>query len=238
MDKDLQDFLDAIGRRDLDLDLSTDQIRELRREMKRLASAARLTHSIADRPHRTDLYPSLSAELRDVVNSPAFEILDSTGVAEALDEHGPLIFARLRPDDVPPEDADFLRKCGIKEPEAEVTIALARLRAGYWMIGSQPTRRTGVSELMASSKGKLWEAAHQLESSDGEAESGGPQAKPKKYFTGIGKILSGVVAGTGNVLVGAGAIPASGGAVIAGVIASSSFAVGMVMQGIGDLRGE
>ena len=40
--------------------------------------------------------------------------------------------------------------------------------------------------------------------------------KPKKYFNGIGKILSGAVAGAGNVLVGTGAIPATGGAAVAG----------------------
>ena len=68
----------------------------------------------------------------------------------------------------------------------------------------------------------------------------GPEAQPKKrkILNGIGKILGGAIAGTGNVLLLVGTIAAPNPATGYGAIASSAIAVASVMQGAGDLRGE
>lgn len=234
------DLLDALGRRDLDLDLSPQEISDLRRAMKKLAATARLAHVAAERPSDTSMDATLASELRAAAHSPAFDIFERSRVTEVLDENGPLVFRELTSASVPPEDSVFLAECGIKDPKAEITISLRRLKAGYWP-ESDDGRRT--ARILEYSRMEIVRVSQELSRPDAQAapnasaENQQPK-KRRKIFNGVGKILSGVVAGTGNVLIGAGAIPASGGTAAAAVIASASVSVGVIMQGIGDLRGE
>lgn len=177
--------------------------------------------------------------------SPAFDIFERTGVDEVLDEHGAIIYSEVREEDVPPEDLQFLRDCGIRLPAEEVTNSLTRLRFGYRISSDGKRHRIATGEVLHVARQTIGSAASQLRPDRDQPQTIGsppphpPSRKPKKYFNGIGKILSGVVADTGNVMIGAGAIPATGGgAAAAGVIASAAVSIGLVMQVIGDLRGE
>jgi len=249
MDKDFNDFLDAVGRRDLDLDLTEAEIRALLKEMKAISSTARLAHTIADRPEQVEMYAVLGRELVSVINGRAFEIYVRTGVADVLDSQRSMIFPALTEDLIPIEDLQFLIDCGIKNPKDEITIAVRKLNHGYYSANVIENRPILISDLMQISSERLVRVTEgflqsaQTDDSASKLNSPSqnplqPSKKPKKIFNGIGKILSGLVAGTGNVLIGAGAIPATGGAATAGVIASAAFSVGMIMQGVGDLRGE
>ena len=74
----------------------------------------------------------------------------------------------------------------------------------------------------------------------GDNSSNAPptEGKKRKILNGIGKILSGTVAGAGNLLLATGTIVAPNPATAYAVIGSSALAVGSICQGIGDLRGE
>lgn len=241
-----EDFLEAVARRDLDLSLSPSEVADLRRAMNQLASTARLVHVAADRPHDSSMDESIGQELLVAAESPAFQVFERTGVTEILDENGRLVFQEMDVSTVPPEDEAFLAQCGLKDPKAEILVSVTRLKAGYWPVGETQAgqRKLGTRLLIDYSRTEVIRTSRALlqrenatEDAPGVPTTNEPK-KRKKYFNGIGKILSGVVAGTGNVLIGTGAIPATGGAAVAGVIASAAVSVGVIMQGIGDLRGE
>lgn len=232
-------FLDALGRRDLDLDLTAQEIMDLRRAMTKLSATARLAHVAADRPNDTSMDESLAKELRVAAHSRAFDVFERTRIAEILDENGALVFQEITRESVPTEDLEFLAQCGIKEPEAEITISLRRLKAGYWMM-SEDGRST--ARILEHSRMQILHVAEGLSQQDAQQKpavsEGQSSKKRRKIFNGVGKILSGVVAGTGNVLMGIGAVPAAGGVAAPAVIASAAASIGIIMQGIGDLRGE
>lgn len=246
MDKETQELLEALGRKELNLDFSEEDIRELKQAMREISSTARLAHTIADRPRRTDLYEALADELDALSESPAFDVMERAGLTDLLDENFGVIVTQLSPNDIPPEDHDFLRTCGMTTPKDEVTITITRLRMGAWPSTDGGRRRAPAAELMQVSRHAVRASASELRqggevvmpSQSSQNHLSSLPKKPKKYFNGIGKILSGVVAGTGNVLIGAGAIPATAGTAAAAVFASGALSLGLVMQGIGDLRGE
>ena len=237
-------FLEALARRDLDLNLSQTEVAELRRAMNQISSTARLVHAAADRPHDSSMDESIGRELLVAAESSAFQVFERTGVTDILDDNGRLVFQHVEISSVPPEDQEFLAQCGVKDPKAEIVISVTRLKAGYWPVGEPGQRNFGTKELVEFSRMQVLQSSKAIlqPTTDASSESKVPTTnepkKRKKYFNGIGKILSGVVAGTGNVLIGTGAIPATGGAAVAGVIASAAVSVGVIMQGIGDLRGE
>jgi hypothetical protein len=168
-------------------------------------------------------------------------LFDKSGVTEALDSNLEVIRPILTPEHLPPEDVELLRQCGLREPDAEIIVALAHFRQPWVFAegGLQPQR--SATEVLQLADDSIRKIATQIQADQGLVKSemsAKPPAKKRKIFNGIGKILSGVVGGTGNVLIGTGAIPVSGGASVAAVVASAAVSVGIIMQGIGDLRGE
>jgi hypothetical protein len=140
---------------------------------------------------------------------------------------------------VPAEDLDMLRRCGVDDPEAEIEIITQFCRTeAYQFWWSRHSRRP--STVLEQAPEALRRAASLLRSAREPSPPVREVAPPKKrkIFNGIGKILSGAVAGAGNVLLAGGTIVAPNPATGYGAIASSAIAVGSIFQGIGDLRGE
>lgn len=251
-DEEVREFLEAVAQRDLHLeDISPNEYMFMRFRMKQIAKTARLAYAIAERPEETNLYGALADELQQQQDEDASAVamLESlftrTGIADALDAHGEIIRANLKRQHLPDVDVEFIRGCGVTQPEAEITITLEHMR------GSKNPRRFSdddgnTSLTLRYANDRLTAIAKELkvisermnEQAASPVPAPPPHKKPRKVFTGIGKILTGVVGGTGNALVGLGMIPATGGAATAGVIASAALSVGAIMQGIGDLRGE
>lgn len=232
-EKEYREFLEALGRRQLNFlgerfgpggsDL-------FRHDLKRLAQTHRFVQVVRDRPHDLALYRSLGEELVKGDAQRVFAAMTRTGVIDALDEYGQIIFSNLSKDVLPAEEADFLRAAGIAEPEAELVILVYESQR----LAQAPDFRS--SAILQRASARLAEVAEELESMPQSPAV--PQAKPRKYFNGIAKILSGAILGGGNLLIGTGTVIASGGAVGAAVIASCAAAVTAVGQGVGDLRGE
>jgi hypothetical protein len=244
---ELTEFLDALGKRYVNLSRRTvnsasEQSDDFRMEsMNSATSVARFAHVIAERPRDVLMYSALSVELSDSHVVRLHRLLDDTGILEVLDSYGAMIFQNITRLHIPPEDIEILRDSGISSPDAEIVIAIRLMR-------SQKARKA--SEVLIQGQLLLEEASAELKQATSYASRHMigdfplPPAivddvkKPRRYFNGIGRILSGVAAGTGNVLVGIGAIPAAGDAAVAGVIASAALSIGLIGQGIGDLRGE
>ena len=219
-DKEYREFLEAVGKRYLRLHRAArwfgpEGISHLHYDIERLTSTARLVHAVAARSDQTGWYQALGKELKNTYIQQVTNLLDEAGITNALDEHQELIFGNLSREFIPDEDIALLYDAGVPEPEAEVTIIIQELRR------SGQSRNMRPSNILREAPKRLEDAAQQLSRVESNPSDMKVEVKPQKYFTGIGRILAG-----------------SGGAAAGAVIASSALAVGLVSQGIGDLRGE
>jgi hypothetical protein len=236
--KEYREFLAAVEKRYVQLasgGYGIDGVVNLKWQIDRLTSLARLVHAVEGRPEDTAWYVPLGNALSNRLLVPVDytqHIMHETGIADALDQHGEIIFGGLSREAIPNDDISLIQSSGIYEAEAEVTIIIHQLR----QIARSGTIRA--SAILREAPEALDEAIQTLPKANSDPSTTETEKKPRKYFTGIGRILSGAVAGAGNILIGIGTIPASGGATAGAVIASSALAVGLMLQGIGDLRGE
>ena len=215
---------------------------ELERLHDKLKSLMRLSRQVQDlrdepfgkRPSDASVPPErFLHELRQTPVFDGFAAMDRVGILEALDDATDAVFANLRRSAIPDEDVEFLYRAGIAQPELEITITIeyAKRRISSLREGLARELRD-IREIHPEMAGRLEKALYES-AKDREA-----QPKKRKILNGIGKILGGAIAGTGNVLLLCGTIIAPNPATGYGAIASSAIAVAGVMQGAGDLRGE
>ena len=236
--KEYREFLAAVEKRHVRIAhpfYGLDGVLSLKWQIERLTSQARLIHALEGRHEETAWYPPLRNALGNRLLVPVewvADIMHQAGITAALDEHGEIIFSSLSREFIPNEDIALLQSAGLYDAEAEVTIIIHHLR--------QTARSRGIlaSTVLSEAPARLNDAIETLPMVVSDAGTKETEKKPRKYFTGIGRILSGAIAGAGNLMIGIGTIPASGGATAGAVIASSALAVGLMSQGIGDLRGE
>ena len=234
-EKEYREFLEAVGKRHVRLHRETfgpGGPDHFRTHLEGLGRTYRLVRVVSERPDETSLYELLGGDLKHNYIGAVFAALQRSGVSEALDEHGEIIFPNLSMEVVPSEDIAFLREAGVPEPEAELVILVHHARSVLQSTDAKP------SEILKLSSDLLLKVASELAGTPQTTSRKEAKAKPRKILNGIGKILSGAIAGAGNLLIGIGAIPVSGGAAGAAVIASCAVAVSAVAQGWGDLRGE
>ena len=205
---------------------------ELLYSIAKLSSTARFIRSVEERSDNLDLVKAASKELdcwhvQHVVNE-----MRESGVLSALDEVPDITFGELRRNAIPDEDVRLLSSTGVDDPEAEITILIhfARRRLGH--------REEVPSVLTEEAHDELKRAAERVVSLSNNSSDNQVQAKKKKIFNGIGKILAGTVTAAGNLLLATGTVIAPNPATAYGVIGSSALAVGSICQGMGDLRGE
>ena len=107
---------------------------ELSHSIETLSYVARLSRAVADREHNFEkndelLCSVLADDLRKASYLGGFfGVMRHTGMMEALDEQPRLVFKNLRRSAIPPEDAQLLARCGVEEPEAEITLLIAYCR--------------------------------------------------------------------------------------------------------------
>jgi len=158
-------------------------------------------------------------------------------VLQALDDHADVIFPHLMKSVVPPVDLQFLQSAGFEHPEAELALIIHYARS---TVAKNDFRPSQILDRAKCELERVGEDLRQFKTDAAKTSKASQQEKPKarKLFTGISKILAGGITGTGNLLLGIGAIPAAGPSAAHMIIGSCAVAVGAIGQGIGDLRGE
>lgn len=234
-EKEYREFLEAVAARHLHLGrerFGPGGSDLFRHDIEKLSCTYRFVQVVGERPDETTLYQPLGKELAKGYAQEIFSTLERTGVSDALDEHGEIIFAHLSKDVIPAEDAAFLREAGVREPESELVILVHHCRQ------LARSRNFRTSDVLKRASVHLAEVAKDLTDTPESGAIVEAKAKPKKYFNGIAKILSGAILGGGNLLIGTGFVVASGGAVGAAVITSCAAAIAAIGQGVGELPGE
>jgi hypothetical protein len=210
--------------------------------IERLSAACRFLWVVRERAEDPALVKALVDELRDIhLESVIFE-MERAGVLDALDENPELTFGELRRSVIPAADAQLLANAGISEPNAEIVLLIQFARAYFRDPDRHYRNRPRLpSEQAHEAPDALKRAVDRLEQlargSLSKTKTEAP-TKPRKLFTGIGKLIAGTVTAAGNLMLATGTIIAPNPATAYGVIGSSALALGSICQGIGDLRGE
>lgn len=167
---------------------------------------------------------------RELQIAPVNQVIDGlrdVGMLDALDNAPRGLYANLPRTAIPREDLDLLRRAGVEDPEAELTLMLYGAR-DFAAANQTP------SEVVLQAAATLRIQGGQIRNLNTDV----PQPKKRKLFNGIGKILTGLVTGAGNALLAAGTIVAPNPATAYLAVGSGAIAIGSVFQGVGDLRGE
>lgn len=165
-------------------------------------------------------------------------IAEEAGFTEALDAHLEEIVADLDIEHLPEEDLEILRDLGSADPRTElmamIYLVKKRLaRLARYSDNLPPSRELSRAEEILS--GEVEEFQSRTENSNLE-----PPQKPRRWFKGLGQIAQGTALSIGNIALAAGALalPVSPETATWGAITSSATGVGMISNGIGELRGE
>jgi hypothetical protein len=151
----------------------------------------------------SDDWALMNSALNDLRQSPVTlctELMDGSGILDALDDAHELVLGELRPSCIPSADANFLRTAGFEEYETEVLIALA-IRGAH----AASTSDRLPSNIAADAEHALTGALTKLQTLSpvppgvGSSYGAAPLRAKRKYLNGIGKLISGAVAGIGNV---------------------------------------
>jgi hypothetical protein len=203
---------------------------QLQESVEVLAEMARMLRAIPP-ARRNALWPAVSGELLSAM--PHYQNLKraiiETGIAAALDANDHFVMAHLRREVVPSLDLAVLRIAGEQDPESAL---LGLIRAA----------RSAPRTLLATNTvAQLLNESQSYFPPKRPAPAPGPAPKPK-YWTGWGKLFTGVATAglniAGGVALGAGFGPLAAGVTIGSVLASCAVGIGSVSEGVGVLRGE
>jgi len=240
--EEFQEFLTSIAKTHLRLHRAAHHPEghwHLYHEIERLSSLSRFSLVVAERHECTELYAPLGKAL---MYTHISHILEECGALEALDAHADVLFAHLTRDAIPQDDVELLRRAGFQEPEAELTVVIERIRFKYTRKSgyTRENQETCPSSILGEAHQELKRVAQSLEQTPPDSKNSNEKSvKPKKLFTGIGRILGGGIMATGNILGGLGLTALSPVSPIGPdkVMVSLGAAVAMVGQGVDDLRG-
>jgi hypothetical protein len=205
-DDEYKAFLDALARKYL-------RVARLRRHHP-LEFVDRLQHEL-DRTSRLRRLVALSEEesdnekllsaLADALSQPSLggciNALEESGALHAIEEDPITLFANLRRTAIPDEDVELLRQAGHIDPEAEITLIInwTRTHLGNRNTECDPTESVRKAQELVLEAGKRLRNTI-IAGGKGPSSSGSAKKKTRKFFNGVGRVLSGAVIGTGNLL--------------------------------------
>jgi hypothetical protein len=210
-------------------------IENLQNSMRNMTRVSRRVQDAREEQFHEKFLEELAHELRQTPLSDGFAAMDRIGVLEALDDATDAVFSNLRRSAIPDEDVQFLYRAGFADPELEITILIEyanrRISSSRESLARELRQIRDIHRVAAD---RMDRELHEI----GKEPEREQQPKKRKILNGIGKILGGAIAGTGNVLLALGTIAAPNPATGAAAIASGGVAVTGVLSGLGDLRGE
>lgn len=228
-DEEYRGFLTALTGKHLRLDTLNKAAERLTYDIEHLSSVARFTRLMTERTENEMLAKALADELRNSYVDNVVAAMDHTGVLAALDEAPDITFGNLRRSAIPEEDARLLGRAGVDDPEAEISLVIHYSRTRLASQNAKP------SETVRQAPAELKRAAERIGTASQNRE---PSATKKKIFSGVGRLLTGVITAAGNLLLVTGTVIAPNPATAYTVLGSSALAAGSILSGIGDLRGE
>lgn len=165
--------------------------------------------------------------------------LREIGLLDAFDNYFDEILDGLDIDDFPEEEYELLRSIGFQNPKSDLQgiIYLLKVRHREWLL-RRNLKRCVSSELKSATE-LLESAVKDLKIEDQKTIVEQPK-KSRRWFKGLGKIGRGAGVSIGDICLAAGILkfPVSPETQTWGAVVSTTAGVGMILDGIGELRGE
>lgn len=173
----------------------------------------------------------LPEELRNGARTNRHMLVES-GFLEAIDAYYDEIVKGMKVEHMPPQEIEVMRQLGSSDPEAE-------LSALVYIVKSKSNSKYSCNELKVSQQ--LESLEQKLEQQiQGLQELKDVPKKSRRWFKGLGQIAQGSALSIANIglAMGAISIPVAAETAGWGAIVSSITGVGMVLNGVGEFRGE
>lgn len=164
---------------------------------------------------------------------------ESSGVTEAMDRHFVDLADGLEPEHLPPNEPEVLTNLGFPEVASHLRGMTFEVRS-FARRHRRAIEEHGVSGQLREALERVDRASreHRAMAEQREASADQLGRKPRKWWTGLGKI----VAGTGTTLVdiglAAGFIPGLDPQARATMLSSATLGIGALLEGVGACRGE
>lgn len=202
----------------------------LREQIERFTSLSLLVEASKSNLDNSEIVHALADTLSKTFTCKVIDVMDESGVLDAIDEMPETVFSELRRSVIPSEDIQLLRRAGIVEPEAEITIVIQYAKKLKY--------KDKLTQRVHEADNALHKAAKLLKNdarNDYERDNELPTKHKRKIVTAVGRILAGTITGAGNILLGMGIIVAPNPATGYAIIGSSALSVMNICQGIDEL---
>ncbi len=210
-------------------------------ELEPLERAIRITNYIQQYcPNTDDIYNTFELKILHTIvvdtrwrlsyhNNFASEI----GLLDALDNHYHEIITGLSIDDFPEEEFEMLSEIGLISPKTKI-------QGMIYLLKIQHKERVRVSAQLKEAEELLDSAKNAFSYKNKDTKKEPMQKKPRPWFKGLGKIAQGVAISLLDIGLAVGGVgfPVSPETRTIGAITSSTTGIGMILHGIGELRGE
>ncbi|MCX5181025.1 hypothetical protein [Streptomyces virginiae] len=222
---------------------------EVRLKLDDLHEAHQALNYIHDAmPRDEDIYKTFTLDaLTEIINKAEYGIrfqnrlADETGLMEVMDEHFTNLASGLRADHLPPVEAEMLSALGFPRVAAHLPGQVCSVRI-FSQRRPSYTNEVPVSQQLRELADRLDAARLEHYAAARSEQTGQPpvEQRKRKWWTGLGKVVTGSAISIANMALGAGLIPfeVSPETRSWGALSSVTLGIGQVMEGVGAIRGE
>ena len=163
-------------------------------------------------------------------------LAEETGFLDVLDSYYEEIVDGLDAELFPEAEYELMREIGFKDPRSDLRGIIYILQARK---KKHLSYEVSVSQNLKNTVETLSKAREQFKRTDKNHNTEKPK-KSRKWFKGLGQIGQGAALSIGNIALALGALtfPVSTETQTWGALVSATTGVGMIMNGVGELRGE
>ena len=173
------------------------------------------------------------------------ELAREVGLLDALDQYYEEIVAGLDIADFPEQEFQMLRDFGFHDPKVDLQglVVLIKMRQKESVVrqkeGLHVSRKLEQTVEILGSAQEAFDKGKEEDEEEDKEKSGRPK-KPRRWFKGLGKIGQGAAMSIGDICLAAGIFkfPVSPETQTWGAIVSATAGVGMILDGVGELRDE
>jgi hypothetical protein len=187
-----------------------------------------------DKEFRVECLHNAIEETRNDLRD-AIRILEDTGYRDAVNDHFSEIVAGMTMEHMPAEETAVMKSLGSYNPDRDLRAVMYMLRIRH----SNPRQEFRPFESSLDRGVKKLDQAIEDKKED-QSPKPGEESRPRRWWKGYGQIAQGCILSVANFRIALNAVdpPVSGETRTWRSIVSVTSGVGLIMSGVGDLRGE
>lgn len=163
------------------------------------------------------------------------------GLLDALDQYYAELVSGLDAEDFPAEEFEMMREIGFHDPKRDLQGIICLLKMRQQEKASWQKEKISVSRELERTVEILSSAQEDFKEKDSKnTEKSEPPKKSRRWFKGLGKIGQGAAMSIADICLAAGVLkfPVSPETQTWGALVSATAGTGLLLDGVGELRGE